>query len=282
MPMTFIETHEVTIRLMAFFTIFSSMAILELYLPKKNRSADTKLRWKNNLALLVFNSILLKIFIPVAASELALWAAKNHIGLFNYLDFPLAISIILSLFLLDAIIWFQHVIFHRVPILWRLHAVHHTDKDLDVTSAGRFHTVEILLSMLIKMTAVLLFGIPVVAVILFEVILNGMAMFNHSNLRLPNQLNFWLSKLIITPDLHRIHHSVYKEENDTNFGFNLVIWDKLFGTYLSAPRDGHKKMQLGLMPYRDDKDVTLLSGLLLFPFRAFSHSKKSSTKESHD
>ncbi|MDQ6986571.1 MAG: sterol desaturase family protein, partial [Mariprofundaceae bacterium] len=177
--------------------------------------------------------------------------------------------VVVSVLLLDLLIYAQHVLFHAVPVLWRLHKVHHADQEIDVSTGLRFHPIEILLSMLIKMAAVALIGAPVAAVFLFEIILNGMAMFNHSNVRLPLKLDIWLRRLLVTPDMHRVHHSVHQRETNSNYGFNLSIWDRLFGTYVAQPRDGHDDMRIGLPQFQSGRADSLVD-LLKIPFKSDS------------
>nr|WP_235956149.1 sterol desaturase family protein [Grimontia sedimenti] len=248
------------------------MAAVEWLFPKRILTVSKAKRWLNNIALMMFNTAVLRAIFPLAAAGFAAWCAQKGIGLFNVFDSPLWLSVTLSIVLLDGIIWFQHKLFHTVPILWRLHAVHHADRDLDVTSGARFHPIEILLSMLIKFAAIALLGVPVVAVILFEVILSGMALFNHSNVAIPLSIDRWLRKVVVTPDMHRVHHSIHRYESDSNFGFNLAIWDRLFNTYRAQPEEGHYGMTIGIKSQREERHVVWLTGLLALPFRLFKRA----------
>jgi sterol desaturase/sphingolipid hydroxylase (fatty acid hydroxylase superfamily) len=203
---------------------------------------------------------------PAAAVGMAVFASDQRWGLFNYMDVPFWVAVLTSVLVMDFFIWLQHVMVHAVPVLWRLHRVHHADLDFDVTTGARFHTLEILLSMLIKFAVIVLLGPPVVAVVLFEVILNATAMFNHANVRLPETLDRYLRLIVVTPDMHRVHHSVEDDETNSNFGFNLPWWDRLFGTYRAQPRAGHEGMTIGIRTFREDKWCSWLPGMLTIPF----------------
>ncbi len=257
--------YEVTIRLGSFFGVFVLMATWEIFAPCRPLTASKMVRWLNNLGIVLFNNLLLRWLSPIAALGLALLAEEAHWGVLNHIDLPVWLGIIIAIILLDGIIYLQHVMFHALPLLWRLHRMHHADIDFDVTTGSRFHPFEIMLSLLIKFAAILLLGPPVVAVLLFEVILNVMAMFNHSNIVLPVTIDRWLRRLIVTPDMHRIHHSIQPHETNSNFGFNLSLWDRLFGTYQAQPAQGHQKMQIGLNQFREPKYLTL-PWLLILPF----------------
>jgi sterol desaturase/sphingolipid hydroxylase (fatty acid hydroxylase superfamily) len=221
----------------------------------------------NNIGLVVFNTVLLRLLFPAAAVGMALLATDQGWGLFNYFQIPAWLAIPVAVIAMDLVIWLQHVMVHAVPALWRLHRVHHADLDYDLTTGARFHPIEIILSMLIKFAIIMVLGPPVVAVILFEIILNGMAMFNHANVRLPLPLDRVLRWLIVTPDMHRVHHSVEDDETNSNFGFNLSWWDRLFGTYRDQPRGGHDGMTIGIRGFRQLREVSWLPGLLVLPFR---------------
>lgn len=273
--LSFIESQESIFRLLTFFSIFGVMAAAEWLFPKRILTVSKAKRWLNNIALMMLNTALLRAIFPLAAAGFAAWCTRQGIGFFNVFDSPLWLSVVLSIVLLDGIIWFQHKLFHTVPLLWRLHAVHHADRDLDVTSGARFHPVEILLSMLIKFAAIALLGVPVVAVILFEVMLSGMALFNHSNVAIPLSIDRWLRKVVVTPDMHRVHHSIHRYESDSNFGFNLAIWDRLFNTYRAQPEEGHYGMTIGIKSQREEKHVVWLTGLLALPFRLFKRAPEN-------
>ncbi len=263
----FITTHEATIRLGIFFGVFALMAAWELLAPRRVLTQSRSARWMNNIALVVVNTVVVRIVFPAATVGMAAYAAEQQWGLFNQTDTPAGWAVLASVVLLDGVIYLQHVMFHAIPAFWRLHRVHHADMDFDVTTGSRFHTVEIVLSMLIKFVAVILLGPPLVAVVIFEVLLNATAMFNHSNVRLPLALDRLLRLLIVTPDMHRVHHSHYPHETNSNFGFSLSLWDRLFGTYRAQPDDGHENMVIGIDTFRDSAQCIPLHRLLLMPFQ---------------
>jgi sterol desaturase/sphingolipid hydroxylase (fatty acid hydroxylase superfamily) len=262
----FIQAHEASIRLGAFVGIFALMALWELRAPRRALTVSRALRWGSNLGLVVLNTVLVRLLFPVAAIGMASLTAAQGWGLLNRFVLPFWLAVVLAVVALDFVIWVQHVMVHAIPALWRLHRVHHADLDYDLTTGARFHPIEIVLSMLIKLAAIAVLGAPVVAVILFEVILNGMAMFNHGNVRLPAGLDLWLRWVFVTPDMHRIHHSVEADETNSNFGFNLSWWDRLLGTYREAPRAGHEGMTIGIEGHRDPREVDSLPGMLALPF----------------
>lgn len=263
----FIEAHEAAIRLGFFFGMLVAMGVWETLAPRRPLVVPRTLRWLNNLGLVVLNTVLLRLLFPAAAVGLAALAASRGWGLLNQVTLPAGLASAISVVVLDLAIWLQHVMFHAVPVLWRLHRVHHADLDYDVTTGLRFHPIEILLSMLIKLAVILVAGPPVVAVIVFEILLNAGAMFNHGNVSLPPKLDRVLRWLIVTPDMHRVHHSVEDDEANSNFGFNLSWWDRLFGTYREQPRLGHLGMTVGIHGYRSPREVNWLPGLLALPFR---------------
>lgn len=264
---TFVQAHEAVIRLGFFLGIFAVMALWEVLAPRRELSVSKALRWVNNLGLVALNTVLLRMLFPAAAVGMAAFAAERDWGLLNYYEVPFWVSLPVAVIAMDFVIWLQHVMVHAVPVLWRLHRVHHADLDYDLTTGARFHPIEIILSMLVKLATVMVLGPPVVAVILFEAILNGMAMFNHANVRLPEELDRTLRWLVVTPDMHRVHHSVEDDEANSNFGFNLSWWDRLLGTYRDQPRGGHLGMIVGIRKYRDPREVSWLPGLLALPFR---------------
>jgi sterol desaturase/sphingolipid hydroxylase (fatty acid hydroxylase superfamily) len=262
----FIATYETTIRLGAFFSIFSVMALWELLAPRRVLTQSKSARWMNNIALVIVNTVVVRIVFPTAAIGVAAYATEQQWGLFNQTNSPAWLAVIVSVVLLDGLIYMQHVMFHAVPAFWRLHRVHHADMDFDVTTGTRFHPIEIVLSMLIKFAAILLLGAPLAAVVIFEVLLNATSMFNHSNVRLPLGLDQLLRIFIVTPDMHRVHHSHYAHETNSNFGFSLSLWDRLFGTYRAQPDDGHENMVIGIDTFRDSRQCIPLYRLLLMPF----------------
>ena len=258
--------NEIAIRLGSFFSVFVVMAIWEVLAPRRALTVSRAVRWVNNLGLVLLNSLVVRLIFPAAAVGMAAFADTQGWGIFNYYDVTPVLAIIISVVLMDFIIYLQHVMVHAVPALWRLHRVHHADLDFDVTTGARFHTLEIILSLLIKFATIALLGPPLVAVVIFEVLLNATAMFNHSNVRLPLGLDRKLRWFVVTPDMHRVHHSVEDDEANSNFGFNLPWWDRLFGTYRDQPRAGHEHMSIGIHSYRDPKQVSWLHGMLWMPF----------------
>ena len=263
---SFVQAHESMIRLGFFAGIFAAMTLWEVLAPRRALTVSKLVRWVNNLGLVALNTLLSRVLFPAAAVGMAAFATERDWGLLNHFDVPFWLALPVALISMDLVIWLQHVMVHAVPALWRLHRVHHADLDYDLTTGARFHPIEIILSMLIKFAAIMVLGPPVVAVILFEVILNGMAMFNHGNVRLPLALDQGLRWLVVTPDMHRVHHSVEDDEANSNFGFNLSCWDRLFGTYREQPRHGHEGMIIGIRGYPQPREVSWLPGLLALPF----------------
>lgn len=263
----FVLANEMAIRLGFFVGIFVLVALWEVAAPKRVPTVSRPVRWSNNLGLVFLNSVTLRLVFPAAAVGVAAFAAEQGWGLMNYYPLPSLVAVVLAVIALDMVIYLQHVLVHAVPALWRLHRVHHADLDFDVTTGARFHPIEIILSMLIKFATIVVLGPPLVAVVIFEVLLNATAMFNHGNLHLPAHLDRVLRWFVVTPDMHRVHHSVEDDEANSNFGFNLPWWDRLFGTYRAQPRAGHLGMNIGIHHYRDIRSVSRLPGMLLLPFR---------------
>ncbi|KAB7628279.1 sterol desaturase family protein [Alkalilimnicola sp. S0819] len=261
-----IFAFEPVIRLGFFTGVLALMALWEVFAPRRPQQVGRARRWPSNLALVAVDTLALRLFFPLAAVGMALQAQSAGWGLFNQLALPGWLAVLLSVLALDMIIYFQHRAFHRIPLLWRLHRMHHADLEIDVTTGLRFHPLEILLSMGIKLVAVTALGAPALAVLIFEVLLNATSMFNHANARLPLALDRILRLLLVTPDMHRVHHSVRPEETDSNFGFNLPWWDRLFRSYRPQPRDGHLGMIIGLEYLRDPRELRL-DRLLTQPFR---------------
>jgi sterol desaturase/sphingolipid hydroxylase (fatty acid hydroxylase superfamily) len=253
------------VRVSAFVAVFAVMASWEVMAPRRVRSLPRRARWPLNLGLVALNTSLLRIVFPLGAVGGAIWAGKAGWGLLPVIGAPDWIAIPASVLLLDLATYLQHVAFHRIPVLWRVHRVHHADLDLDVTSGSRFHLVEMVLSMLIKLSVVVALGAPAGAVLVFEVLLNATAMFNHANVGLPGPLDQLLRWMVVTPDMHRVHHSVASDETNSNFGFTATWWDRLFRTYRAAPRDGHLGMTLGLPDLRDPAEQRL-HRMLRLPF----------------
>jgi sterol desaturase/sphingolipid hydroxylase (fatty acid hydroxylase superfamily) len=241
-----LDDRETSLRLAIFVATLLIMSIWEFWSPRRVWRSEFRFRRLLNLALMLFNTLCVRLILPLSAAGLALIAEKRQWGLLHYLPLSSGVALVISLILLDLAIYLQHIAFHRIPILWQVHRLHHADEDVDVTTGVRFHPIEILLSALFKLAVVLLIGPSVECVIVFEILLNAMAMFNHSNVFIPTILDKLLRRLIVTPDMHRIHHSIYPEEQNTNFGFNLSCWDYLFGSYKSFPRDGQIDMTLGI------------------------------------
>ncbi len=262
----FITSHEVIIRLSAFFGTLGMMTLWELVLPRRVLTVSRVLRWMNNLGITFLNSFLLRIIFPTAAVGMTVFAQKHGWGLFNYYRIPYSSVVVISIVTMDFTIYLQHVMFHALPVFWRIHRMHHADLDIDVTTGTRFHPFEIILSMLIKFAVIITLGPPTIAVIVFEVVLNATSLFNHGNVRIRRGIDHVLRWFIVTPDMHRVHHSVEDNETNSNFGFNLPWWDRLLGTYRAQPRMGHKGMTIGLRGFRDTKRCTNLPGMLAIPF----------------
>ena len=282
----FIIENENAIRLSFFIGTLSIMAVWEVIAPRRALTVSKAVRWANNLGLVFFNSFIVRLVLPATAVGVAVFAAEHGWGLLNYYELPLTLSIVISVIVMDFIIYLQHVLVHAVPVLWRLHRVHHADLDYDVTTGSRFHTIEILFSMLIKFATIIVIGPPVVAVVIFEVVLNAMAMFNHANVGLPKPLDTFLRWFIVTPDMHRVHHSIEDDETNSNFGFNLSWWDRLFGTYRDQPRAGHLGMTIGIRTFRETKQASWLPGLLMMPFlgkmSGYTINRRSWDKENEE
>ncbi|MHB0954342.1 MAG: sterol desaturase family protein [Allorhizobium sp.] len=257
---------EPTIRLAAFLGILAAMALWEVAAPRRRREIPRVIRWTNNLALVVLDTAILRLSFPILAVGLAVMAEERSWGLFNNVDAPEWVAILVSMLLLDLAIYLQHVMFHAVPGLWRLHRMHHADLDFDATTGLRFHPVEILLSMAIKLAVVAALGPPAVAVLLFEVLLNATALFNHANINLPRGVDRWLRLIVVTPDMHRVHHSSDPRETNSNYGFSLPWWDRVLGTYVDQPAKGHDGMEIGIEQFRTVRDLWL-DRMLIQPVR---------------
>jgi sterol desaturase/sphingolipid hydroxylase (fatty acid hydroxylase superfamily) len=260
-------THQNGIRLAVFALVLAVMLLWEAVAPRRARAAPRRRRWPGNLGMVLIGGLAVRIVFPVTAVAWAATIEGRGIGVLPAVGIPAWAAVPAAVVLLDLIIWAQHVVFHRVPVLWRLHRMHHADTDLDVTSGTRFHPLEILLSMAIKFAAIAALGAPTVAVLIFEILLNGCAMFNHANAAIPARAEAWLRHLLVTPDMHRIHHSWRRDETDSNFGFCLPWWDRLFGTYRAVPADGQTGMTIGLAEFRDPPEARL-DRMLTQPFRA--------------
>lgn len=259
------ELNEAALRLGLFILILMTMLAAEQLFPRRQREIDVLIRWPGNFGVAMLSTLLLRIVVPVSAAGVALTVEESGTGLLNLLEVPLPLATLVSVIALDFAIYWQHRLFHAVPLLWRLHRMHHTDLEFDASTALRFHPLEIILSMLIKIVLVLLLGAPALAVIVFEILLNGSAVFNHSNVRLPLAVDAVLRKIIVTPDMHRVHHSTLPRETNSNFGFFLSCWDRWCGSYIAQPQLGHEAMRIGLAEFRELKAVRL-DQMLVNPF----------------
>lgn len=267
--MSMFGLSEGALRFSIFIAIFLIMSLLETWLPRRARRFDRTKRWPTNIGMLIaaFAAVsATTFFIPVTATLAAIFAQSQNWGLFNLTSWPAWVEWLLAFVVLDFVIWGQHVVTHKVPVLWRIHRVHHTDEDLDASSAVRFHPLEIILSLFTKSAAVLLLGANPIIVVIFEAVINGGALFNHANFRLPIWLDKWLRLLIVTPDMHRVHHSIVRRETDSNYGFGISLWDRIFGTYNDQPEKGHDDMVIGLAEWQDDAP-THFGWTILLPFR---------------
>lgn len=259
---------EAAVRLGSFVAVLLLMTVWELLAPRRGLTVRKGPRWASNLGLVIVNTLCARVLIPLTAVSAAFVAQSHYWGVLHQVGWPNSVEVVIAVIALDFAIYLQHVMFHAVPLFWRLHMVHHADLDFDVTTGLRFHTIEILLSGVIKLAAVVVIGPAPAAVVLFEVLLNATSMFNHSNVRMPQRLDRLLRLVVVTPEMHRVHHSIIRQETNSNFGFNLPWWDRLLGTYRSQPRDGHTAMTIGLTELRDELQVDRLPKMLVLPFRA--------------
>ncbi len=274
----FLLGNEIQVRLSFFMVIFAVMASWELLAPRRNGQVKRGLRWPSNLGIVVLNTLVVRLVMPTTAVGLALACEVTGWGLLQQFELPLWAASTLAVICLDLAIYLQHIMFHAIPTLWRLHRMHHADLVFDVTTGARFHPFEIILSMVIKLTVIAALGPPAIAVLVFEVLLNTLAMFNHANVRLPLKLDNILRRAIVTPDMHRVHHSIIPRETNSNFGFNLAIWDRCFGTYSAQPEAGHQEMSIGISTFRTDHDL-MLDQMLLQPFKKSSDSYSITQKK---
>ena len=273
--------NEPVIRFGFFAGVFVVMAIWERVAQKRPQQISRLLRWRSNLGIAAINALLVRLSLPIMAVGLALLTEERGWGLLNLFEIPAVLVLMLSLLIFDLSIYFQHVIFHAVPTLWRLHRVHHADLEFDVTTGLRFHPLEILLSMGIKLLVVGAFGPPASAVVIFEIMLNITSMFNHSNVSLPCGLQCILRWLVVTPDMHRVHHSIRSKEMHSNFGFNLPWWDRLLGTYRAEPAQGHKGMTIGIKSFRTPQDLRL-HRMLIQPMLALPEEDSTDQKDNQN
>ncbi|MBF0447012.1 MAG: sterol desaturase family protein [Magnetococcales bacterium] len=258
--------QEKFIRLGFFFGVFALVALWELAAPRRSLTVPKSGRWSANLGIVVLNTVLLRLIFPTAAVGLALTGEEKGWGLLNNLHLSRGLEALIGIVVLDFAIYVQHVLFHAIPTLWRLHRMHHADLDYDLTTGARFHPMEILLSMVLKLAVVMALGPSAVAVLIFEVLLNATALFNHGNIHLSETIDRVLRLFVVTPDMHRVHHSVHFPLANSNFGFNLPWWDRMMGTYTAQPLESHSEMQIGLKEFRNPKQVNTLSGMLKLPF----------------
>ncbi len=273
-PSVFLTEVESTIRLIFTISLFLCFAMLEALSPRRQVTKPRIKRWFSNISLSLFNGLFVRFLVPLSLIHWAMVLQTQGWGLLNASELsklPTTVQVLLCVLLLELVIYWQHRLFHRIPLLWRLHRLHHSDIEVDVTTALRFHPFEILLSYIIKLIFITLLGAPALAVLIFEVILNGCALFNHSNFKIPKPIDKALRSVLVTPDMHRIHHSIRKPETDSNFGFNLSLWDRVFRSYTEEPQQNHKTMTLGLEEFRDAKSQKL-HRLLLQPFCSSKHS----------
>ncbi len=257
--------NEIIIRVGSFLAVFSLIALWEIVARRRSLTTSKMVRWFNNLGITSIDALLVRLVFPVLAVNMAIKAQQSGWGLLNNFDLPYGLKFVIGIVALDLTIYLQHVMFHAIPTLWRLHMVHHADLDYDMTTGLRFHPIEVMLSMGIKIAVVATLGPPAVAVFVFEILLNGLAMFNHGNISLPLKTDRVVRYIIVTPDMHRVHHSVIIRETNSNYGFNLPWWDRLFGTYCDQPAKGHDGMTIGLSQFRDPKKLSL-PWLLVLPF----------------
>lgn len=257
--------YEAVIRLGTFLAILMAVGVAEVIWPRRTLTASKIRRWVANLSMSVISTVLLRLLLPLVPTGLALYLTENNWGLLNIIPLPSWMAFILSVLFLDMLIYWQHVAFHKHPMLWRLHRMHHIDTDIDASTGIRFHPIEILLSMLLKLAAISVLGPPAGAVLAFEVLLNGCALFNHANISLPQKVDAILRLFLVTPDQHRVHHSTFPDEFNANYGFNFPWWDRFFGTYVAQPEEGHTNMRIGLNIFRDPRYISIPK-LLAIPF----------------
>jgi sterol desaturase/sphingolipid hydroxylase (fatty acid hydroxylase superfamily) len=269
--------HEPQIRLTAFLGVLALMALWELAAPKRRQEVPRLLRWSNNVALVAVDTAVVRLAFPILAVGLALVAEERGFGLLQWLAVPYWLAFLLAFLALDLVIYLQHRAFHAVPVLWRLHRMHHADLEFDASTGLRFHPAEIVLSMLLKLAVVAALGAPAAAVLVFEIVLNATSLFNHGNVRLPERVDRLLRLIVVTPDMHRVHHSAVRRETDSNFGFNLPWWDRLFATYRAQPEAGHQAMTIGLEYFRSRRDLWL-DAMLLQPLRRVRPTTGSATE----
>lgn len=279
---SWVMAHEPLIRMGFFLGVFAVVALGEVAAPRRALKLPRTLRWTSNLGLVLLNTVLVRLLFPTAAVSMAALSADKDWGLLHNFAVPFWLAVPLAVIAMDFVIWLQHVMVHAVPALWRLHRVHHADIDYDLTTGTRFHPLEIVLSMGIKFATITLLGAPVLAVVVFEVLLSACATFNHGNIRLPAARDRALRWFLVTPDMHRVHHSVEDDESNSNFGFNLSCWDRLFGTYRAQARAGQLGMTIGIHGHTDPHEVARLPGMLMLPFKGgFDATAKATAPAKH-
>ena len=259
--------NDTWIRLGVFITVLAIMMLWENLKPNRLSPVSASKRWFSNFSMVLLGAVVARLIIPTGLAAIAIYAQNNQIGVWNSISVTLWLSVPISVLLFDCLIYWQHRVFHRVPMLWRIHRVHHADPHLDASTGLRFHPIEIALSLVVKIAAVILLGAPILAILIFEVVLNATAIFNHSNIKLPVKVDRFLRMFIVTQAMHRIHHSQVVSETDSNFGFNLSIWDRLFGSYIADAKNGDDGIKLGLKEYSSPQTNTNLKALLLMPFK---------------
>lgn len=257
--------YESYIRLGSFLGIFALLTAWEISSPKRELLQLRRFRWFGNIGLIVISSVLIRFLIPTAAVGVALHVEQDQVGFLNHYDMPFFVQFFIAFVLMDLAIYFQHVIFHALPMFWRFHRVHHSDLDCDITTGIRFHPFEMIISILFKFLVIISIGAPVLAVVVFEVVLNAASMFTHSNIKIPQSIERMVRLILVTPDMHRIHHSINENETNSNFGFFISTWDRIFGTYIKEPALGHENMQIGLQGFREPKWQNL-RWLIYLPF----------------
>ena len=263
--------NDTWIRLGVFITVLAIMLLWESVKPNRLSPVSKGKRWLSNFSMVLLGTVVARLMIPTGLAAMTIFAQNNHIGLWNHVSANLWLSVPVTVLLLDCLIYWQHRLFHCIPMLWRIHMVHHADPHLYASTGLRFHPIEIALSLMVKIAAVLLLGAPVLAILIFEILLNATSIFSHSNIKLPVKLDKLLRTLIVTQAMHRIHHSQVIAETDSNFSFNLSIWDRLFGSYTEEAKTGDDAIKLGLKEYSSPKTNTSLKALLLMPFKQKSH-----------
>jgi len=257
--------HESAIRLGSFLGVFVLLALWEALAPRRAPDASKVIRWSNNAALVIANMLLIRLLFPLAAVGLAVFVEERGTGVFNMFPVPYVVAVVVSLLAFDLAVYLIHLAFHTAPVLWRMHRVHHADVDVDVATAVRFHPIQMVLSAAVKLAVILVLGPPVLAVLLFETLFQALLLFNHTNVRIAPAVERVLRWFIVTPDMHRVHHSIHPAETNSNFGFALPWWDRLFGTYRAEPAMGHERMALGIDSFRTERDFWL-DRMLLNPF----------------